>query len=118
MALLEIKGLDIRYKMEGRSVLACDGVSLSVNDGDSVGIVGESGSGKSTLAMRILGLLPQDTTATDGAILFKGTDLTRLLEAPRRASAIVSRLLTERKYFFYAFAALLRSAQKAGIISL
>ena len=80
MALLEIKGLDIRYKMEGRSVLACDGVSLSVNDGDSVGIVGESGSGKSTLAMRILGLLPQDTTATDGEILFKGTDLTRLLE--------------------------------------
>jgi peptide/nickel transport system ATP-binding protein len=80
LALLEIKNLDVRYIMKERQVLACDDVSLSVEEGDSIGIVGESGSGKSTMAMCVLGLLPKDTTRTSGEILFQGEDLVKLTE--------------------------------------
>jgi len=78
MAVLEIKNLNVRYVIKGRQVLACDGVSLEVEEQDSIGIVGESGSGKSTLAMSILGLLPRSTTRIDGEILFKGLNLVGL----------------------------------------
>lgn len=80
MALIEIKDLNVRYLMKERQILACDGVSLTVEEQDSVGIVGESGSGKSTLAMSILGLLPKSTTRADGEILFQGLNLVGLPE--------------------------------------
>jgi oligopeptide transport system ATP-binding protein len=68
---------------------ALDGVSLSLNRGDVVGIVGESGSGKSTLA-RCITLLERPDR---GRVLFDGVDLTRLdagaLRAVRRRIQIV-----------------------------
>ncbi|MGI6151041.1 MAG: ABC transporter ATP-binding protein [Christensenellales bacterium] len=78
MALLEIKDLNVRYLMKERQILACDCVSLTVEEQDSIGIVGESGSGKSTLAMGILGLLPKSITQMEGDILFKGLNLVGL----------------------------------------
>jgi oligopeptide/dipeptide ABC transporter ATP-binding protein len=50
---------------------AVDGVSFSLNEGETLGIVGESGCGKSTLARAVLALLPK----TDGAVLWCGNNL-------------------------------------------
>ncbi|WP_179283444.1 dipeptide ABC transporter ATP-binding protein [Bordetella genomosp. 9] len=57
--LIDIDDLRVTYGAGGRAQAAVDGVSLTIGDGQSVGIVGESGSGKSTLARALLGLLPR-----------------------------------------------------------
>ncbi|MBI1909326.1 MAG: ATP-binding cassette domain-containing protein [Deltaproteobacteria bacterium] len=79
--LLEVKGLVKRFPVRGglfsrvqRSVKALNGVSLSIQPGETLGLVGESGCGKTTLARALLKLIPSDS----GQILFKGTDLTPL----------------------------------------
>ncbi|MHB9154996.1 MAG: ABC transporter ATP-binding protein [Endomicrobiales bacterium] len=76
MALLEIKNLSVEY-YRGRDVIpAVRGVSLDVQEGETVAIVGESGSGKSTLALSVMGLiLPGEGKITSGGILFGGKDL-------------------------------------------
>jgi peptide/nickel transport system ATP-binding protein len=64
----------IIFQKEIASVKAVDGVTFSINPGETLGIVGESGCGKSTLARCIMKLLE----ATDGKITFEGRDITRL----------------------------------------
>jgi peptide/nickel transport system ATP-binding protein len=59
---------------KGAAVHALDDISLEVRPGETLGIVGESGCGKSTLARCILRL----TDVDNGAIYFKGRDITRL----------------------------------------
>jgi oligopeptide transport system ATP-binding protein len=55
------------------SIYAVDRVSISLKEGQTIGIVGESGSGKSTLARALLRLIP-----SEGAIFFQGKDIARL----------------------------------------
>ncbi|MCU0274114.1 MAG: ATP-binding cassette domain-containing protein, partial [Acidimicrobiales bacterium] len=62
-------------------VRAVDGVSLTVEEGRTVGLVGESGSGKSTLGRLLVRLL--DPTA--GSIVFDGTDIAGLKAGPMRS---------------------------------
>ncbi|MGH3004268.1 MAG: ABC transporter ATP-binding protein [Gaiellaceae bacterium] len=77
--LLEIRDLEVTYRVRGgRDVRAVAGASLSVGEGQIVGLVGESGCGKSSLARAAVGLVPRAA----GDVLFEGK---RLPELGRRA---------------------------------
>jgi oligopeptide/dipeptide ABC transporter ATP-binding protein len=83
--LLEIRDLHTEFRTGAGVVRAVDGVSYSVDPGETVAIVGESGSGKSVSAMSILRLIPDPPgRITQGEILFAGRDLMRLSEAEMR----------------------------------
>ena len=88
-ALLEVENLAkhypvreglIRAKQVG-VVRAVDGVSFTVNKGETLALVGESGCGKSTTARLALRLIEP----TQGRVLFEGTDITGLAGAPLKA---------------------------------
>ena len=59
MPLLEVKDLRIELVTPAGVVRAVDGVSFTVDQGETVTLIGESGSGKSTTAMGVLRLLPE-----------------------------------------------------------
>jgi peptide/nickel transport system ATP-binding protein len=72
--LLEVVGLEKRFRSHGQVVHAVNGVSFEVCEGETVALVGESGCGKSTTARCILRL----TDPTAGRILYDGADITAL----------------------------------------
>jgi oligopeptide/dipeptide ABC transporter ATP-binding protein len=69
--ILVVKDLKKYFKTDLGVVKAVDGVSFSINSGETLGLVGESGSGKSTTAFTIMGVYAQ----TEGEISFKGKPL-------------------------------------------
>ena|SRR5689334_18668368 len=75
MALLEIKDLKVHFDTEDGLVKAVDGVSYTVDRGQTLGIVGESGSGKSVSSMTLMGLTRAPNARISGEILFDGHDL-------------------------------------------
>ena len=75
-ALLDVRNLHTEFRTGAGVVRAVDGVSYTVDPGETVAIVGESGSGKSVGAMSILRLIPDPPgRITEGQILFAGRDL-------------------------------------------
>ena len=78
MALLEVTDLKTHFKTGDGIVRAVDGVTFSVESGQTLGIVGESGSGKSVTCLTIMGLNAKRNTATSGQALFKGQDLLKM----------------------------------------
>src|SRR5436189_5319254 len=70
----------IIFQKEIASVKAVDGVSVSVREGETLGVVGESGCGKSTMARCVMRLLEP----TGGQIIFDGRDITKLSRAAMR----------------------------------
>ncbi|NHM31309.1 ABC transporter ATP-binding protein [Neobacillus terrae] len=78
--LLEVKGLHKSFPLKNslfqqkRFVHAVNGVTLELNEGETIGIVGESGCGKSTTGRCILRLIEP----TSGEIIFQGKDITKI----------------------------------------
>ena len=84
-ALLEIDRLKTQFFTSAGIVKAVDGVSYTVDEGETVAVVGESGCGKSVTAMSILRLIPWPPgKIVDGAIHFNGRDLLQLSEDEMR----------------------------------
>jgi ABC-type glutathione transport system ATPase component len=69
--VLEVDDLEVHYGIGRRRRRVLDGVSLSVANGEAVGLIGETGSGKSTLARAILGLVP----FSRGRVVIDGQDV-------------------------------------------
>lgn len=83
--LLEIKNLHVQYKTDDGFVYAVNGVNLSLNKGETLGLVGETGAGKTTTALSILRLLPDRIgKISQGSIQLEGEELTTLSEAKMR----------------------------------
>ena len=80
--MLEIKDLHVKFHNRDREAVA--GVSLSIRDGEIVGLVGESGSGKSVTAMSVAGLLPRSRCDYSGEILLDGRELLHIPRAQLR----------------------------------
>lgn len=79
MSLLEIKNLTIHYIAEGGDVKAVNDVSLSIDEGETLGLVGETGAGKTTTALGILNLIQSPPgKILSGEIIYKGKDLLKL----------------------------------------
>jgi len=84
-SLLEVKDLKTYFFLKRGVVKAVDGVSFSVDKGQSIGLVGESGCGKTITAMSILRLEPKPAgKIVGGEIIFEGQDLVQLSEAEMR----------------------------------
>ena len=76
MKILEIKDLRIDYKTDDALVHAVNGVDLSLDEGECLGLVGETGAGKTTTALGIMKLLPDPQgQVVSGSITFAGADI-------------------------------------------
>ena len=84
-SVLEVTDLRTQFTLRTGNVVAVDGVSLSVDEGESLGIVGESGCGKTTLGLSIMRLLPGNGRIASGRIQLGGRDLATLDEREMRA---------------------------------
>ena len=83
MALLEIENLSVEFPSRSSVLHAVEGVSLSLDAGDVLGIVGESGSGKSVTMMALMGLVPYPGRVTASKMRFDGHDLLGLSSRER-----------------------------------
>ena len=82
--LLTMRDLSVSFITEGGVARVLDGIDLSLQQGEIMGLVGESGSGKTTLARSILGALPPNARLTGQRLQFEGRDLLTL--GPREAA--------------------------------
>lgn len=74
--LLQVEGLRVSFPVStGGEVLAVDGLSLSVHEGETLGIVGESGCGKSVTSLAIMGLIARGSAQIAGNAHFAAIDL-------------------------------------------
>jgi peptide/nickel transport system ATP-binding protein len=73
--VLEVRDLQVELMTAAGVIRAVDGVSFSIERGETVTLIGESGSGKSTTAMALLRLLPDDLAVISGHAVMNGVDV-------------------------------------------
>ena len=78
--VLEVDSLRTEFRLKHANVVAVDGVSFTVDEGECVGVVGESGCGKTTIGLSIMKLLPNVGHVIGGSIKLLGQDLAPLNE--------------------------------------
>ncbi len=74
-SLLEVRDLSVTYAADLSPVHALDRLSLTIAEGEAVGILGESGCGKTSLLLAIAGLLPTGGEIAGGSVFFRGLPL-------------------------------------------
>ncbi len=84
MGLLEIRDLSVEFATARGRFRAVDGLDLSIDKGEVLGIVGESGSGKSVAMLAVMGLIGYPGTVVADKLVFDGQDLLALPAAARR----------------------------------
>jgi oligopeptide/dipeptide ABC transporter ATP-binding protein len=78
-ALLEVSDLRTEFITDAGVIRAVDGISLSIRQGETLGIVGESGCGKSITSLSIMQLLPKKIgRVASGQVRFQGKDMIKL----------------------------------------
>ena len=81
---LELRDLDVVYRVRGQDRQVLRGLTLTVGSGESYGLVGESGCGKSTTALAAVQYLPSNGRVRSGSINVAGRDVVRLSRAELR----------------------------------
>src|ERR687895_605 len=84
MPLLEIENLTVHFDTDDGVVKAVDGISYTVERGQTLGIVGESGSGKSVSSLTVMGLSRSRNARISGSVKFDGQDLLQVSEDEMR----------------------------------
>jgi dipeptide transport system ATP-binding protein len=84
MPLLEIEDLHVEFPTQGSVMRAVEGVSLTLEEGEVLGIVGESGSGKSVAMMAVMGLIAAPGRVRAKTLRFAGHDLLGIADKERR----------------------------------
>src|SRR5262244_490976 len=82
--LLELDGLRTEIRLRRAVVHALDGVSLTVDPGECLGIVGESGCGKTMTALSIMRLLPPGGHIVGGKIILDGKEISSVEDSQMR----------------------------------
>ena len=82
--MLQVKGLNIKFKTQGGHFEAVKNISFTLNKGETIGIVGESGSGKSVTSLALMRLLNEDQALIKGEVLLNGMCLCKLPEDEMR----------------------------------
>jgi peptide/nickel transport system ATP-binding protein len=77
-AAVELRDLDVAYRVRGRERQVLRGISLEIAPGESYGLVGESGCGKSTAALAIVQYLPRNGRVQKGTITVAGQNVVGL----------------------------------------
>jgi dipeptide transport system ATP-binding protein len=87
MPLLDIRNLSVEFPIGDTVLRAVEEVSVSIEEGEVLGIVGESGSGKSVTMLAVMGLVPFPGRVRAERLAFAGRDLRSISDRDRRAIA-------------------------------
>ena len=84
--VLEVKSLETNFHTQDGTVHAVNGVSFSLDEGETLGVVGESGCGKSVTMLSVMGLIPRPPgKIVSGEALFNNCDLLKISERELRS---------------------------------
>src|SRR5437868_6651383 len=84
MALLDMKNLRVEFGSTASPATAVDGLDLTIEAGEVVGIVGESGSGKSVASLALMGLIDYPGRVSAERMALDGRDLLTMSDKERR----------------------------------
>jgi peptide/nickel transport system ATP-binding protein len=82
--LLDIHDLEVRFALRTGDIIAIDGVNLTLDKGETLGLVGESGAGKSVTGFSIINLISKPGYISRGKIIFRGDEISSFSDEKMR----------------------------------